>query len=70
MRSKTRIVVLHMKEVIYTTIFIILGIVLIFLLVYMFGHPDIIKQTLGSPGTKPVYTRLPFSLRDRIWMFR
>ena len=37
MRSKTRIVVLHMKEVIYTTIFIILGIVLIFLLVYMFG---------------------------------
>lgn len=37
MRSKTKIVVLHMKEVIYTTIFIILGIVLIFLLVYMFG---------------------------------
>ena len=59
-----------MKEVIYTTIFIILGIVLIFLLVYMFGHPGIIKQTPGSPGTKPVYTRLPFSLRDRIWMFR
>ena len=37
MRSKTKIIVLHMKEVIYTTIFIILGIVLIFLLIYMFG---------------------------------
>ena len=44
MRSKTRIVVLHMKEVIYTTIFIILGIVLIFLLVYMFGPSRHIKQ--------------------------
>ena len=69
MRSKTRIVVLHMKEVIYTTIFIILGIVLIFLLVYMFG-PSRHNKTDTGPGTKPVYTRLPFSLRDRIWMFR
>lgn len=37
MSSKTKIVVLHMKEVIYTAIFIVLAIVLILLLVYMFG---------------------------------
>ncbi|MCD8109641.1 MAG: hypothetical protein LUE14_06020 [Clostridiales bacterium] len=37
MSSKTRIIVLHMKEVIYTAIFIVLAIVLIFLLVFMFG---------------------------------
>lgn len=37
MSAKTKIVVLHMKEVIYTVIFIVLAIVLILLLVYMFG---------------------------------
>ena len=37
MSSKTKIVVLHMKEVIYTAIFVVLAIVLILLLVYMFG---------------------------------
>ncbi|MCC8017955.1 MAG: hypothetical protein LIO39_05030 [Lachnospiraceae bacterium] len=37
MRSKTKIVVLHMKEVIYTAIFIALGIVLVLLLFFMFG---------------------------------
>ena len=37
MSSKTRIVVLHMKEVVYTAIFIVLGIVLVLLLVFMFG---------------------------------
>jgi len=37
MSSKTRIVVLHMKEVIYTAIFIVLAIALILLLVFMFG---------------------------------
>ena len=36
MSAKTRIVVLHMKEVIYTAIFVGLGIVLIILLLFMF----------------------------------
>lgn len=36
MSSKTRIVVLHMKEIIYTAIFIALGILLIILLAFMF----------------------------------
>jgi len=34
--AKTRIVVLHMKEVIYTAIFVGLGIVLVILLLFMF----------------------------------
>ena len=40
MGSKTKIVVLHMKEIIYTLIFAALGILLIILLVIMFrfGH--------------------------------
>lgn len=37
MSSKTKIVVLHMKEVIYTGIFVVLAIVLAVLLFFMFG---------------------------------
>lgn len=37
MRSKTKIIVLHMKELIYTGIFILLGILFIILLVIMFS---------------------------------
>ena len=36
MSSKTKIVVLHMKEIIYTVIFAALAILLILLLVFMF----------------------------------
>ncbi|MEI3219948.1 MAG: hypothetical protein V8S08_10460 [Lachnoclostridium sp.] len=36
MSSKTKIVVLHMKEIIYTVLFAVLAIVLILLLVFMF----------------------------------
>ena len=36
MSSKTKIVVLHMKEIIYTAVFIALGIILIILLAFMF----------------------------------
>ena len=38
MSSKTKIVVLHMKEIIYTVLFICLGILLVALLTFMF-HP-------------------------------
>lgn len=37
MSSKTKIVVLHMKEIIYTAIFVLLGILLIILLAIMFS---------------------------------
>ena len=36
MSSKTKIVVLHMKEIVYTAIFAVLAIVLIILLIFMF----------------------------------
>ena len=36
MNSKTRIVVLHQKEVIYTAIFVLLGILFIILMLFMF----------------------------------
>ena len=40
MSSKTKIVVLRMKELIYTGIFVALGILLILLLVFMFAPKD------------------------------
>lgn len=46
MGSKTKIVVLHMKEIIYTVIFAVLAIVLILLLVFMFLPAD--KETSGT----------------------
>ena len=48
MSSKTKIVVVHMKELIYTGIFILLAIVLILLLISMF-HPS---QKISSPGVE------------------
>lgn len=56
MSSKTKIVVLHMKEIIYTAIFALLAIVLILLLIFMFlPKNESIKEseTTYTPG---VYT--------------
>lgn len=47
--SKTKIVVIHMKELIYTGIFLLLGIVLILLLISMFT-PD--ESTKPAPKTE------------------
>ena len=50
MSSKTKIVVLHMKELIYTAVFVVLGILLILLLVFMFlpdkNKKDDAKETM------------------------
>ena len=48
MKSKTKIIVLHMKEIIYTIIFAALGILLILLLILMF-HP---KETSPEYDTQ------------------
>ena len=40
MSSRTKIVVLHMKEIIYTAIFVLLGIILLILLAIMFFPND------------------------------
>lgn len=55
MSSRTKIVVLHMKEIIYTVIFAALALLLILLLVFMFFPKDREKESEGSyrPG---VYT--------------
>lgn len=54
MSSKTKIVVLHMKELIYTAIFAGLGVLLIILLWWMFssgeGAKDETRETLYVPG--------------------
>ena len=58
MSSKTKIVVLHMKEVIYTVVFVVLGILLILLLTFMF-LPNDEKHTSKKQEYMPgVYTSL------------
>lgn len=49
MSSKTKIVVLKSKELIYTGIFIVLGIMLILLLFYMFSPDD--KEKIEAPSS-------------------
>lgn len=53
MSAKTKIVVLQLKELIYTGIFILLGIFLILLLVFMF-LPDKEEGTISEPVMKYV----------------
>ena len=56
MSSKTKIVVLHMKGIIYTVIFAVLAIVLILLLIFMFrpGHHSVSNdKKIYTPG---IYT--------------
>lgn len=53
MSDNPKIMVFQLKELIYTLIFIVLGILLIFLLVYMFLHDDENEtaDTSYTPGT-------------------
>ncbi len=48
MSSKTKIVVLHVKELIYTGIFALLGILFIVLLIIMFLPKDEKKETMST----------------------
>lgn len=48
MKSKTKIIVLHMKEILYTAIFLALAILLAFLLFSMFQP----KETTTTPSTE------------------
>ncbi|MDR2888276.1 MAG: hypothetical protein LBV33_00335 [Lachnospiraceae bacterium] len=56
MKSKTKIIVLHLKELIYTGVFAVLGILFIVLLVMMF-LPD--KKTDAGSGAAPTVTYVP-----------
>lgn len=55
MSAKTKIVVLHMKEIIYTCVFLFLGILLIFLLFFMF-HSDKTVSTSSVVYQPGIYT--------------
>ena len=64
MSAKTRIWVFHMKELIYTAVFVVLGIFFLLLLIFMFS-PDQTAQTSEespSPYTAGIYTT------SRRWM--
>jgi len=54
MSAKTKIVVLHMREVIYTAIFVALGIFLVLLFIYMFLPDDASEKQILSEST-PTY---------------
>lgn len=54
MHSKTKIIVLHMKEVIYTGIFVLLGILFIILLVIMFSEKNNNSSTASAENDTAV----------------
>lgn len=59
MSEKTKIVVIHMKELLYTIIFTVLIVILVIVLVYMFlpqkdENADIMNTAL--PSTSPTVT--------------
>ena len=56
MSSKTKIVVLHMKEIIYTAVFAALAIILILLLVFMFLPKNKESKTNEEQYMPGVYT--------------
>ena len=64
MSAKTKIVVLHMKELIYTGIFAILGILFLVLMIMMFLPGD--EEGASSVDTKPDTLNTVASDRDAI----
>ncbi len=56
MSSKTKIVVLHMKEIIYTAIFVALAVLLFILFAFMFSPKNKADKTSSSVYTPGVYT--------------
>ena len=56
MSSKTKIIVLHMKEIIYTTVFVVLGILLIILLAFMFSPKTEKVPSESSKYVPGIYT--------------
>ena len=56
MSSRTKIVVLHMKEIIYTIVFAILAILLVLLLVFMFAPKNNDTKTNEQKYIPGIYT--------------
>lgn len=68
MNSKTKIIVLHMKEIIYTVIFATLGILILCLLFFMFSG-DRHSSVSDKKYTPGVYTS-SFTLEMKIWNWK
>lgn len=64
MGSKTKIVVFKAKELIYTGIFIVLGIILILLLIFMFTPTKDTKKTKQTSGYIDGVYSTPISLGE------
>lgn len=56
MSAKTKIVVVKAKELIYTALFVCLGIILILLLIFMFAPEEKSTKTSAGVYTPGVYT--------------
>ena len=53
MSSKTKIIVLHMREIIYTVVFAVLALILILLLFFMFGPKKDMETTATAQTEEP-----------------
>ena len=65
MSSKTKIIVLHMKEVVYTTVFLALAILLLVVFLIMFGSgkkESAKKPAASSTGSARVHATFPASI--------
>ena len=53
MASKTRIIILHMKEILYTLVFIVIAMILLFLFIYMLSTHNASSSTDPEQKTAP-----------------
>ena len=53
MASKTRIIILHMKEILYTLVFIVIAMILLFLFIYMLSTHNASSSTVPEQTTAP-----------------
>lgn len=66
MNKKAKIVVLHMKELLYTGLFFLLGILFVIIIILMFSGKDssLVSDTLYTPGQYTTTLTLNGSVMD------
>lgn len=68
MNSKTKIIVLHMKEIIYTVIFATLGILILCLLFFMFSGDR--HSSVSDKNMLPAFIPLLLHSEMKIWNWK
>ena len=68
MNSKTKIIVLHMKEIIYTVIFATLGILILCLLFFMFSGDR--HSSVSDKKYTPAFIPLLLHSEMKIWNWK